>query len=155
MFLRQVQKYEEKFNTMLSALNYSNFQHYTRGTVHWDDAKILDEFKANSEDFQNLVYSFAKTLMPGKVSCTGYGVVIALVASHFNLDYKVYSGFCLPKSYQRYDVELEGYNKGKESGKEHPVVATHVYVMCGNTCYEYYNGNTSDIEHIDCVEICK
>jgi hypothetical protein len=53
-----------------------------------------------------------------------------------------------------YAKDLADFKQAKQtSGDEHPLFATHVFIQVGDTTYEYYNGDTSNIDHIDCVEI--
>lgn len=153
IFNSQVEHYRDKFYSTLDAITTKAIETSAKSNG------VTDEFLKtglleNSEGFRKFCYNFAKTLMPGRVSCTTYAAVVASVARKFDLDYKVYSGFCLPMNNPKYAVEKDNFDKRKaESGDEHPIFATHVYLTINDNIYEYYNGDTSNIDHIDCVEI--
>lgn len=153
VFDSQIAHYKEKFHSTMDNISIKEIEASARSNG------LTDEFlKAgllvNSEKFRLFCYNFAKTLMPGHVSCTTYAAVVATIATKYGIDYKVYSGFCLPISSPKYFDEKSNFDKRKaETGEEHPIFATHVYLVINDNYYEYYNGDTSNIDHIDCVEI--
>lgn len=153
MFFNQVNHYKEKFRSTVNSVTIKSIEDFARSSGVSDDA-LRKGFESNSKEFRTFVYSFAKTLMPGRVSCTTYAAVVALIASKFNVDFKAMAGFCLQKNAPNYAKDLADFNQAKQiSGDEHPLFATHVYLQVGDTTYEYYNGDTSNIDHIDCVDI--
>jgi hypothetical protein len=92
--------------------------------------------------------------MPGRVSCTTYAAVVASVADAVGVAYDAKAGFCLQKSSPKYEKNLADFKKQKaESSDEHPFFATHVYLLINGEEYEYYNGDTSNVDHIDVVSI--
>lgn len=153
MFDSQIAHYKEKFHNTMDNISVKAIESSARSNG------VSDEFLKtglleNSEGFRRFCYSFAKTLMPGRVSCTTYAAVVAVIATKFGVDFKAYSGFCLPKNSPKYNEEKASFDKRvAESGDKHPVFATHVYLVINDKYYEYYNGDTSNIDHIDCVEI--
>lgn len=153
LFDSQVQRYKEKFHQTVGAISVKAIETSARG--HGISMSQLKEgLLANSEDFRVFCYTFAKTLMPGRVSCTTYAAVVAVIAQKLGVEYKAYSGFCMPMSNPRYEEELSGFQKRQvSSGDEHPISATHVFLKIGDRYYEYFNGDTSNIDHIDYVEI--
>lgn len=153
MFDSQINHYKEKFRSIRDGLN---------ANVIIASAKsngVTDEFlKAglleNSDEFRLFCYKYAQTLMPGRVSCVTYAAVVSKLADHYGVDYSVCSGFCLPKDNARYVEEKESWSKKKaESGDEHPVFANHVFIKINDKEYEYFNGDTSNIDHIDYITI--
>jgi hypothetical protein len=92
--------------------------------------------------------------MPGKVSCTTYAAVIAAIAEVYGISYVTKAGFCLQKSSSQYEKNLKDYKAKKSSSNDpHPFFATHVYVEIDGKSYEYYNGDTSNIDHLDVITI--
>lgn len=150
MFQKQVQHYKDKFYATKKTIRTEQITRYAKSMGLAD---LSVDLKANSLPFQNLCLNVAKTLMPGRVSCTTYAAVVACAADMLGIEYKVYSGFCMPKSAPNYDKNLSEYHKRKDAGVEHPVPATHLYVQIEGVCYEIYNGETNGIEHIDVVEV--
>lgn len=151
IFDSQVKHYKEKFHSTVDNVTFKSIENF--GKMHGVNADTIKEgLNSNSEDFRRFVYSYSKTLMPGHVSCTTYAAVVAVIASNFGVKYKAYSGFCLPKSNPRYEAEKASF-ESKKGSDEHPCLATHVFVEINGVAFEYYNGDTSNIDHIDCVEI--
>ena len=153
MFDSQIKHYKDKFNSIKSELTASAVISTARANG------ITDEFlKAglleNSEEFRLYCYKYAKTLMPGRVSCTTYAAVVAVLAEHYRVAYKVMSGFCLPINSVKYTEEKASWDKKRaETNEEHPIFANHVFLKINDKDYEYFNGDTSNIDHIDCIEI--
>jgi hypothetical protein len=113
-------------------------------------AGLLD----NSNNFRVFAFKFAGSLMPGKVSCTTYAAVIAAIAETVNVPYTTKAGFCLQENSPQYEKNLSEYKAKKASSDdEHPFFATHVYVEIMDKSYEYYNGDTAHIDHLDVVTI--
>lgn len=153
MFFNQVNHYKEKFHNTVSSLTIKSVDDFARSSGVSEDS-LRKGFESNSKEFRTFVYSFAKTLMPGRVSCTTYAAVVAVIAIKFGAEYKAMSGFCLQKNTPNYAKDLADFMQARQTtGDEHPLFATHVYIQVGDTTYEYYNGDTSNIDHIDCVEI--
>lgn len=151
MFDANVKHYKEKFHSTIDKVSAKSVETFAKSQGINDEA-LKDGFINNSEEFRNLIYTFSKTLMPGHVSCTTYAAIVAVVASNYGVAYKGYAGFCLPRSNPRYSAELAEFNKRKGT-EEHPTFANHVYTEANGQIYEFFNGTTSDIDHIDCVEI--
>lgn len=152
MFNKQINHYKEKFHKTLDAIDVNNVLAFAKSNGISGDS-LKKELEGNSNNFRLLCYHYAQTLMPGRVSCTTYAAVVAVLAKHFNLGYVAMSGFCLPKDTPTFEKEMLAFDTKKKQGVEHPIMATHVFVKIGDKIYEYYNGDTSNIEHIDCVEI--
>lgn len=151
MFDSQVKHYRDKFNSIKDGLSAGAILSSAKGNGIMEDS-LKTGLLENSEEFRLYCYKYAKTLMPGRVSCTTYAAVVAKLAEHFGIAYITYVGFCLPKSNERYAIEKSGWDKRKaESGEEHPMFANHVYLKINNKEYEYFNGDTTNIDHIDCI----
>lgn len=153
MFNKQVEHYKNKFYNTVDNVSYQSVKSFAASMGIAEDF-LKCGLLENTEEFRKLVYSYAKTLMPGRVSCTTYAAVVAVIAKNFDIDYKVMSGFCLPKDHPQYAKNRAEFDEKKRS-TEHPVLATHVFLLINDNYYEYYNGDTSNIDHIDCVEIKK
>jgi hypothetical protein len=151
MFDSQVAHYKEKFHKTLDSVPAKVIDSQARAEGLTQDA-LKEGLLANSEQFRSFCYSIAKTLMPGRVSCTTYAAVVALVAKKVGVEYKAYSGFCLQKSNPKFDAEKAKFEELKGSDP-HPAFATHVFIVINDMFYEYYNGDTANIEHFDYVEI--
>lgn len=151
MFDANIKHYKEKYHNMIKDISKKSLDTYIRGLGITDEF-FKAGFEENSEEFCNFVYNFAKTLMPGRVSCTTYAAVVSAIAEKYGVAYQGYAGFCLPRNYPRYQVELDDFNKRKGSDP-HPAFANHVYTEINGKIYEFFNGATSNIDHIDCVAI--
>ena len=82
-----------------------------------------------------------------------YAAVVACIAQKFGVPYKVYAGFCIQKSSARYERDKTDWESKRASGVKHPFFATHVYTEANGMIYEYFNGDFSNIDHLDVVEI--
>lgn len=148
MFFKQIENYKSKMNSVKGSVVES---------MYVDNGHLLDDFKGNTEDFRLLCVKITKKVSTGRVTAAGYTGVVAYFCEKFNVPYKVYAGFCLPVDFPRKDKEMEDFNKGKAAGKEHPSMATHIYIVTGDkatgeTVYEYYN-DRFESEKIDVVEV--
>lgn len=151
MFDANVKHYKEKYHSMIKDIPRKSLDTYIKGLGITDES-FKAGFEENSEEFRNFVYNFAKTLMPGRVSCTTYAAVVSVIADKYGVAYQGYAGFCLPKTNPRYEAELADFNKRRDLDV-HPAFANHVYTEIDGKIYEFFNGATSDIDHIDCVTI--
>lgn len=152
IFETQIKHYTEKFEELLTTLESKNMMQVTGG-IPVDDLEV--NFKENSAKFRSLALKIASSMMPGRVSCTTYAAVCARICEELNVPYKVYAGFCLKESHATREKDINYYNEKKASGIEHPMMATHVYLEANGVAYEYYSGDTDNIEHIDCVVIAE
>lgn len=152
IFETQIKHYTEKFEELLTTLESKSLVQVTGGIP---TNTLETDFKANSDSFRNTALKIASSMMPGRVSCTTYAAVCARICEEYNIPYKVYAGFCLKKNHVTYAKDLAGFNEKKSSGVEHPAMATHVYLEANGVAYEYYSGDTFNIEHIDCVVIAE
>ena len=153
VFDSQVAHYRNKFYYTVDNISISDIEVNAKGKGITDEA-LKAGLLEDSEEFRKFCYSFAKTLMPGRVSCTTYAAVVAVIAKKFEIPYKAYSGFCLRNNLSNSESEKEKFNKLKSQGNdEHPVFANHVYLVINDSFYEYFNGDTSNIDHLDCVEL--
>ena len=150
MFHSQVRHYTEKYNKMKGSISAKSVEH-AMNLTGMSEEDIKTGLMENSSNFRNFAFQIAKSMMPGRVSCATYAAVIAYLADKYGVEYKVMVGFCLPKSSPVFDREVEAFNKRKAEGVEHPVFANHVYVEINGASYEYFNGDTANIEHIDCI----
>lgn len=153
IFDSQIAHYRDKFHSVKENISIKAIEKSAKSNGISDES-LKSGLLENSESFRKFCYSFAKTLMPGHVSCTTYAAVVAAIAEKEGVAYQVYSGFCLPKNNPKYAEEKANFDKRKEeTGDEHPIFATHLFLMINGQFYEYYNGDTSNIDHIDCVGI--
>lgn len=152
MFNRQVAHYSKKFHDTRKALNGFNFNVFADKVGIGSD-NLKSALEGDTKEFRDMCYKISKSLVVGRVSCTTYASVVSKVAESVGVSYKAYAGFCLPRNNPRFEKEMEEYNKKKDTGVEHPGLATHVFVMIGDKFYEYYNGESSNIEHIDYIKI--
>lgn len=152
IFKTQIEHYTEKFDELLQNLESKNLMQVTGGI---QIPNLEQNLKENSEEFRQAALKVASSMMPGRVSCTTYAAVCARFCEEFNVPFKAYAGFCLKKSHATREKDMNYFNEKKASGVEHPMMATHVYLEANGTVYEYYSGDTSDIDHIDCVVIAE
>lgn len=103
----------------------------------------------NSQEFRDFAYKIANSLVVGRISCTTYAAVVAKIAEQLGVDYKAYAGFCLQTNSSNYRKNKDGW----ENSGAYQEMPTHVFLMIGNKFYEWYNGDTSNIDHLDAVEI--
>lgn len=152
IFEQQVEHYTNKFNSTFEEVMKKDLSTFTK-LYNFNSDNLEAELRSNSEAFRRFAYNIASSLVVGKISCTSYAVAVAYLAAKLNIPYSVYTGFCLPKSHPRFDKEVADFNAKKSAENPHPIMATHVYTEIDGVPYEYYNGETSNIEHIDCVKI--
>lgn len=154
LFETGVKQYTEKFNKLSNEISMKSIEAIAKS--HGFPMETLRAgFESNSPDFKKFCYVYASTLMPGRVSCCTYAAVVACIAKHFGVPYKAYAGFCLQKSSARYAKDKGDWEAKKATGAEHPFFATHVYTEVNGVAYEYFNGETSGIDHLDVVEIAE
>lgn len=153
LFNSQVNRFKTKFHQTVDNISVKAIETNAKG--HGISMDMLKEgLLANSEDFRIFCYKFAKTLMPGRVSCTTYAAVVAVIAEKFGVAYTPYVGYCLQINSPKYESDKAGFYERREStGDEHPITVSHVFVRIEDKYYEYLNGDTSNIDHIDYVEI--
>lgn len=152
IFDSQINHYTTKLRNMVDTINAETVEKYAKGKGV-DAETLKSEFIANTDNFKTLIYNYAKTLMPGKVSCTTYAAIVVVLAKKYGLSYKVMSGFCLIKSNPKYERDRADFETMRSKGVEHPLFANHVYVVINSQEYEFYNGETNNIDHIDVIEI--
>ena len=111
---------------------------------------LKEEMLSNSKEFKDFAYLIANQ-RPGSVTQIGYACTVASIADKYNIPYKRYAGTCITKTSPKYDELVDQFNRGKAEGKEHPLIATHVYITINGKTYEYFIG-FDDIEHLDVVE---
>lgn len=150
VFYKQVEHYTDKFKSNYKALNKIDINRIARDSGV-SDLKV--ELEKNSDAFKNLVLKVASIISIGRVSCVVYAAVVARIANDLGLDYTVYAGFCVRSDYPSLEKDLAYFNKKKAEGDEHPLLATHVYTTINGVDYEYFNSDTSGINHIDVVKI--
>ena len=154
LFETGVKQYTEKFNKLVNDISMKSIESVAKS--HGFPAETLKTgLDSNSHDFRKFCYAYASTLMPGRVSCCTYAAVVACIARHFGVPYKAYAGFCLQKSSPRYERDKGDWEAKKATGVEHPFFATHVYLEVNGVDFEYYNGDTSNIDHLDVVQIAE
>lgn len=149
LFEKQIKHYTEKYNETKKLFNEKDY------TVIQKVSGITDlksAFEANDEKFEKFVLTYAK-IMPGRVSCTTYAAAVAKIADDLGVKYRIYAGFCVPKSFPKYEEDKKAFKEKRDNGVEHPMFPTHVYLETAKgVIYEYYNGE-KDIDHIDSVVI--
>ena len=152
VFNKQIEHYTKKFNETLGRLRSADITdlYEKKGIFNLSEAIVTNE-----DAFRLATYKIASTLMPGVVSCTTYAAVCARVAEEFGISYTVMAGFCLKDSHPTKNKDLAYYEEQKSKGIEHPMMATHVYLDIKGVFYEYYSGDTSGINHIDCIVIAE
>lgn len=152
LFESGVEQYKKKYEGLVGSISSVSIESIARSYgVAMDSLK--SGLETNSQDFRKFCYAYASTLMPGRVSCCTYAAVVACIAQRFGVPYKVYAGFCLQKNSARYEKDKSDWEAKRASGQEHPFFATHVYTEVNGQSYEYYNGDFTDIDHLDVVEI--
>lgn len=152
LFETGVKQYQAKFNGLMNDISINSIKMMAKSRgVSMDMLK--SGLQSNSKEFRQFCFVYASTLMPGHVSCTTYAAVVAQIAQHFGVPYKAYAGFCLRKSSPRYNKDKGDWDAKKAQGEEHPFFATHVYLEVNGKSFEYYDGDTSGVEHLDVVEI--
>ena len=148
LFEKQVKHYTDKYNDTKKIFDERDYSVY-QNMLNVKDIK--KELIANTELFEKFVLAYSR-IMPGKVSCTTYAAAVAKLCDDLGIKYKIYTGFCIPKSYAKYAEDKKAYEDKKSNGIEHPMFPTHVYLEADikgkKKIYEYYNGD-KDIDHID------
>lgn len=152
MFNKQIDYYKRKINEVKEKVNDKTLS-ITAKMLNFDLEKLEDEFKNNSVEFKKFAYSVAKSLSKGAVKSEVYCGVIIYFAEKYEMNYKLYAGFCLPEDHPKYKDEVKKVEDLKAEGKEHPCVATHTYVEIDDKTYELFNNSFSGIGHIDVVEL--
>lgn len=150
IFETQIKHYTEKFEELLTTLESKNLVQVAGGIPV---SNLEAELRENSANFRSTALKIASSMMPGRVSCTTYAAVCARICEEYGIPYKVYAGFCLKENHATREKDISYFNEKKASGIEHPMMATHVYLEANGISYEYYSGDTANIEHIDCVVI--
>lgn len=148
-FDMQIRHFRDKYLNLKSAVKFKAIE-LTMKSECITRAELKQEFENNSERFRKLVYAHAKTLVPGRISCTTYAVVVATIADELEIPYVAKAGYCIQKSHPHYEAEIAEYNKRKNDDGGHPLFATHVFIEANDKIYEYYNGDTDGIDHLDC-----
>lgn len=117
------------------------------------EESFKQNFLSNSEQFVSVVEGTAQRIRKGKVISQTYAGIVALIASRFSMDYKVYSGVCFPPNYKDTPNAQGDRDAIKKANGKHPMFPTHTYIECNGKTYEYYNGYVSGIEKVDVVEV--
>lgn len=154
LFESGVSHYQKKFEDTVSKISGRSIETIAKSCGMSMDA-LQSGLQTNSEEFRRFCYAYSSTLMPGRVSCCTYAAVVASVAKKLGVPYKAYAGFCLQKNSARYEKDLADWEAKKAQGEEHPFFATHAYVEIDGVPYEYFNGDTTDISHLDVVQIAE
>lgn len=152
LFEHGVQQYQSNFTGLVNDISIQSIKMVAKSRGISEEM-LKSGLETNSKEFRQFCYIYASTVMPGRVSCTTYAAVVAIIAQHFGVAFKVYAGFCLRKSSPRYIRDKKDWEAKKAAGEEHPFFATHVYCEANGNAYEYYDGDTSGVEHLDVVEI--
>lgn len=149
-----VNHYTKKFNGLMNDISDKSIESIARS--YGVSMEMLESgLKSNSKEFAQFCLKYASTLMPGHVSCCTYAAVVACIARKFGVPYKAYVGFCLRKDDPRYERDKSDYEARMAKGAEHAALCNHVYLEINGVPYEYYNGSTSDIEHLDVLVIAE
>ena len=77
MFDANVKHYKEKYHNMIDNISRKSLDAYIKSSGVTDEF-FKAGFEENSEQFRQFVLTFAKTLMPGHVSCTTYAAVVSV-----------------------------------------------------------------------------
>ena len=148
IYQKSADRYKNKFRDLIGQIPDNEIQKQMK-LNGISEASMKDELLANSGRFQNFALGVAKSLITGRVACTAYAAIVAHVAESLGVDYKAYTGYCLQKESPKYARNKSDWDK---SGA-YQLVPTHVFVMIGDKYYEYFNGNTEGVDHLDAVEI--
>lgn len=152
LFEKQVNQYKEKFSQLYAMLGKKDIVAlYNKCGV----SDLETELKGNTVAFKSATLKIAMTLMPGIPSCTVYAAIVASACERLGISFRAMSGTCIKTSFPSYEKDKAHILAQKEAGVEHPLMATHVYIEVEDTIYEYYAGDFSEIDHIDCVEIAR
>ena len=149
MFDSTVKHYKDLFDKIMEEIDVSNIE---GAASSYGIHNLKNELLSNSKEFKQFAYNVANT-RPGLVTQTGYACVVASIADKYEIPYKKYAGCCVAKNSPKYTEIIDTFNKGKAEGEEHPIFATHMYITINDKNYEYFNGETDNIEHLDVVEI--
>lgn len=149
-----VEHYQKKFNDMCLNITSKAILDFCKAEGVSEET-LKDWLSANNEDFKKFCFTYARTLMPGQVSCVTYAAVVAVICTMFSVGYTAYAGFCLRQTMPNYDKNLSDYKKACSCGKWNHDFANHVYVEVDGRSYEYYSGDLSNIDHVEVVEIAR
>jgi hypothetical protein len=154
VFESQVKYFREKYAEARSKIEADKIIGFSKMNGYKTDDSLKEGLLSNDAKFRKTMFSYSGSLMPGHVSPATYAAVISVLADKFGVEYKTMTGFCLVKGSKDYAKKVEQFNQKKaQTGDEHPVYATHVYVVINGKDYEYLNGETTGIDHIDVIEL--
>lgn len=152
LFEKQVNQYTDKFNQLYAMLGKKDVKAlYNKCGI----SNVEEELKGNTKAFKEATLKIAITLMPGIPSCTIYAAIVASLCESLGISFVVKAGTCIKTSLPSYEKDKAHIAAKKAEGIEHPLMATHVYLEVADIIYEYYAGDFSGIDHIDCVEIAR
>ena len=152
MFNKQIDYYKRKIQEVKGKVSSKNLELIAK-SIGFDYENLENEFKENSIAFKKFAYSVTKTLSTDGIKSEIYSGVVIYFAEKFELDYKIYAGFCLPEDHPKYKDEVKKVEDLKDEGKEQPCVATHTNDEIKDKTYELFNNTFSGIGHIDVVEL--
>ena len=152
LFENQVKSYSNKFAQFYTRLGKKDvLALYKKCGL----ADVEVELTNNTKAFKEATLKIAMTLMPGIPSCTVYAAIVASALSALDMPFIAKAGTCIKRSMKSYEKDTKYFHEQKAAGIEHPLMATHVYIESQGKIYEYYSGEFSDIDHLDCVEIAR
>ena len=143
-------RFAGKYDKIKSELDYNDIKTYAKTSGVTEEA-LEQGLLSNSSNFQTLAFNYSKTVMPGKVNSPTYAAVVAKIAEHFGISFTVYVGFALPEDSSNYDSWKKEFEEMKANGDEKAGVPNHVYININGKDYEYFNGNTANITHFNCI----
>lgn len=152
VFENSVSNYRKKFNGLMSELSSTSVVAVAKSYGLSEDT-LKSGLENNNTGFQKFCYAYANNLIVGRLSCCTYAAVVAAVAKELGVPYQTFAGFCLQKSSPRYNKDKTDWEAKRAEGVEHPFFATHVYTTVNGIDFEYYNGETSNVDHLDVVPI--
>lgn len=152
MYKEQVEHYKKRMLEMKNAMAGVDIDGVV-ASLGFTGMDLKQELLDNTQKIQTVALNIAKKATLGRILGYGYAAAITNLADLLGVNYKLYSGFCVPSDSVRFSKELADFDKKKTADNPHPSMANHFYVMIGNNCYEYYNGRTSGIEKIDVAEV--
>lgn len=152
LFEKQVNQYSEKFAQLYAQLGKKDVVSLYKKCGLTD---VEAELRGNTKDFRVATLKIAMTLVPGIPSCTVYAAVVAAACNAFGIGFVIKTGTCIKTTAPSYEKDKAHILEQKAAGVEHPLMATHVFLETKDEVYEYYSGDFSDIDHIDCVEIAR
>lgn len=152
VFETGVKQNKAKFEALMSGLCAKSLSSVARSRGVTVDA-LKEGLQTNSDTFQNFCKNYAKSLMPGKISQCGYAVVVASIASRLGVPYKSYTGFALRQNDPRYEMDKAAWQEKAAQGEICVFFANHFWTEVNGKVFEYFNGDTEAIDHLDVVEI--